>query len=183
MSDTVLERHYRDRMHSVQQIAQHQAGQATPPWRDVADLMTLCLELSVSGRELLEKEHKRLFQEPNLTVAWLRERRRVIEELSNNCVQLVESIRASAFRAWQAAGSPAGVDFARLDGAVEAIAQAKQKLLERWPVGSDEEIAAARAAANRGEGLELHEAFAQIAGVDVAQWRQRVEEYKQGRMA
>jgi hypothetical protein len=170
-------------MQSVQQIALHQAGQASPPWRDVADLMALCLELSVSGRELLEKEHKRLFEEPDLTVAWLRERRRVIEELSDNYVQLVESIRASAFRAWQAAGSPAGVDFARLDAAVEAIALSKQRLLERWPVGSDEEIAAGRAAANRGEGLDLDEAFAQIAGVDVTQWRERVEEYKRGRTA
>jgi hypothetical protein len=54
-------------------------------------------------------------------------------------------------------------------------------VLERWPVGSDEEIAQARAAANRGEGLDLDEAFAEIAGVDAAAWRQRVEEYRQGR--
>jgi hypothetical protein len=150
-------------------------------WRDFKDLVALCFELSASGRELLEKEHKRLFEEPNLTVAWLRERRRAIEELSDNYLQLAQSIRASASRAWQDAGSPAGVDFGLLDDAIQAVARAKQELLDRWPVGSDQEIAEARAAASRGEGLELDEAFAQIAGVDGAAWRQRVEEYKRGR--
>ena len=177
MSETVLERHYRDRMQSVRQLALTEEGQMLS-WRDFADLVALCLELSLSGRDLLENEHKRLFQEPNLTVAWLRERRRVIEELSDTYTQLAESVRASALRAWQAAGAPAGIDFAGLDGAIQAVAQTRQRVLERWPVGSEEEEEEARASAARGEGLDLDEAFAQIAGVDVAAWRQRVEEYK-----
>jgi hypothetical protein len=102
--------------------------------------------------------------------------------LSDAYVKAAESVRASALRAWRAAGSPAGIDFATvLERAIQTVVQARQSVLERWPVGSDEEIAQARAAANRGEGLDLDEAFAEIAGVDVAAWRQRVEESRQGR--
>jgi len=181
MSETVLERHYRDRVQSVRQMALPDAEEAALTWRDFEDLVALCFELSVSGRELLQKEHRRVFTEPNLTVTWLRERRRVIEELSENYVQVAQSVRDSAFRAWQAAGSPSGVDFGRLDDSIAAVRRAKQELLGRWLVGTDEEMAEAQAAASRGEGLDLDEAFAQLAGVDVATWRQRVEEYKQGR--
>jgi hypothetical protein len=182
MSETVLERHYRDRMQSVRQIASHELGDAALSWQNFEDLAALCSELSLSGRDLLEKEYKRIFKEPNPTVAWLRERRRVLEELSDDYVRLAESIRASASRAWQAAEAPVGKDVeVRLGGAIQAVLQAKQSVLDRWPVGSDQEIAEAQAAASRGEGLDLDDAFAQIAGVDVETWRQRVEEYKRDR--
>jgi hypothetical protein len=72
------------------------------------------------------------------------------------------------------------VDFGLLDEAIAAVTRAKQDLLANWLVGSDEEMAAARASAARGEGLELDEAFAQIAGVSVAEWHRRVEEHKRG---
>jgi hypothetical protein len=151
-------------------------------WRDLQDLVGLCADLAVSARELIEKEYKRLFKESDLTVAWLQERRQVIEELSDSYLQLAASVKTLACRAWQAAGSPAGADFAyRLDGAIQAVAQAKQNVLERWPVGSDEEIAAARASAARGEGLDVDEAFAQIAGVDVETWLKRVQDHERDR--
>ena len=179
MPDTMLERHFRDRVHSVRQIALHEAGLAALSWQELEDLVVLCSELSVSGRELLEKEYKRVFKEPKLTVAWLRERRRAIVDLSDIYLQLAESVRAAAYHTWQAAGSPSGKDFVFwLDGAIQALTQARQSVLERWPVGGDEEIAEARASAARGQGLDVDEAFAQIAGVDVETWRQRVEEYQ-----
>jgi hypothetical protein len=182
MPETVLERHYRDRVQSVRHIALPKAGHVALPWRDVEDLVALCSELSVSGRELLEKEFRRVFREPNLTVAWLRERRQVIADLSDNFLELAASIRATAYDAWQAAGSPTETDcMARLDGAIAAVAEAKQSVLERWPVGSDDQIAAARASVARGEGLDVDEAFAQIARVDVETWRQQLEECKRHR--
>jgi hypothetical protein len=180
MSETVLERHYRDRVQSVRQMALPEAARAALTWRDFEDLMALCSELSVSGRELLRKEHRRVFVEPNLTVTWLRERRRVIEELSGNYAQVAQAVRDSAFRAWQAAGSPPGADFGSLDDAIAAVTRAKQELLANWLVGTDEEMAEAHASASRGEGLDLEEAFAQIAGVSVAEWRQRIDEHKRG---
>ncbi len=175
MPETVLEQHYRDRVQSVRQIAQRQMGQVALAPRDLEDLVALCLELSVSGRELLEKEYKRIFKEHPVTVSWLLERRHAIEELSDDYLQLVQSVRASALRALQAAGAPPGNDFlARLDAAIQAITEARQSVLERWLVGSEEEIRAA--GANWAEGLDLDEAFARIAGVDVEAWRRRVEE-------
>jgi len=58
---------------------------------------------------------------------------------------------------------------------VQCLLAAKQRVLERWPVGSPEQVAQARKAGQPEDYLDLHEAFAQIAGVDVATWRQRVE--------
>src|SRR5947209_162126 len=148
MPETVLERHYRDRMESVRQMALPEVGRPSFSWRDVEDLVALCFELSLSGRDLLEKEYQRVFREANLTVAWLRERRRIIEELSNNYLQLAQTIRASALHAWQEAGAPSGKDFlARLDSSIQAVAETRQRVLERWPVGSDDEIAEARTTA------------------------------------
>jgi hypothetical protein len=182
MADTILERHYRDRMQSVRQIAAREGAQAALSWRDCEDLVALCFELSAAGQQLLKAEYNRLFKEPNLTVAWLQERRRVIEELSDTFLQLAESIKSSICQACQTAGSPAEVDVvARLDSAVQILAEEKQCILERWPVGSPREIAEARSAIARGEGLAAEAAFAQIAGVDVETWRKRVEDYKQTR--
>lgn len=179
MPETVLERHYRDRMQSVRQMALREAGHAAFSARDFKDLVNLCFELSLSGRQLLEDEYGRIFHEPDLTVSWLQERRQVLEELSAIYQQLAESVRVAAYQAWQAAGSPPAMDVvSRLDDAIRVVVQAKQRVLERWPVGSAEEIAEARAAAARSEGLDLDEAFAQIAGVDVETWHRRVEEYK-----
>src|ERR1700693_410413 len=99
MAETVLERHYRDRVQSVRQIALHDTGEVALSGRQWEDLVALCAELSAAGSELLEKEFKRLFKEPNLTVAWLLERRQVIEELSASYVQLAESVRSAARQA------------------------------------------------------------------------------------
>src|SRR4051794_30409411 len=84
MPATVFEQHYRDRMQSVRQIALHSdADQARGMGPVFFDLVALCSDLAEAGEQLLELEYKRLFQQPDLTVAWLQERRRVIEELSN----------------------------------------------------------------------------------------------------
>src|SRR5580704_9706561 len=92
MPETVLERHYRDRVLSVQQMAEHGAGHAALAGWDFEDLVTLCLELSTSGQQLLEREYKLIFKVPNLTVAWLQERRQAIEELTAKYLELAASL-------------------------------------------------------------------------------------------
>jgi len=184
MSETVIERHYRDRVQSVRQLAAHEENRVAPIGQELEDLVTLCADLSLSGRELMEKEYRRLFKESNVTVAWLRERRRVMEELSASYLQLAESVRASAHKSQQEVGGPSGKEFvARLDDAITALSHARQSLLDRWPVGSDEDIAQGQASAARGEGLDVDEAFAQIIGTDVESWRRRVEDHKGRRQA
>jgi hypothetical protein len=180
VAETIRERHYRDRMQSMHRLAslpEHE--KAMMSWQDHEDLMALCFELAESGRDLVAQEYRRIFNDSNRTVSWLQERRAVLEELTGAYVQLAESIRNSSYAAWKAAGSPGGEEFVlRLDKAIKAVAEVKRSLLERWPVGSPQEIAEAKAAIARGETLDADESFAEIAGVDVEKWRQSVEEYK-----
>src|SRR5947209_6654782 len=155
MPETVRERHYRDRMQSVRQLASlPEQEKATMSWQDYEDLVGLCFELSESGRELIEQEYHRIFNGTKLTVAWLQERRQVVEELISAYVQLAESIRNSVHEAWKTADCPGGNDFMlRLDKAINTVDEAKRTFLERWPVGSPQELAEAKAAIARGETL------------------------------
>ncbi len=180
MPETVAERHYRDRVQSVKQLAGSlDAERAALSWQDYEDLVALCIELSTSGRDLIGNEYQRIFKNPNLSVGWLKERRQVIEELSDSYLKLVETIRASALQAWRAAGKPNGADLESiLDNAIAGVAEAKRSVLERWPIGSPEEMIEAKAAIARGETIGAEEAFAEIAGTDVKTWRKSVEEYQ-----
>jgi hypothetical protein len=179
MPATVLERHYKDRVQSVRQIAQLEEGRPALSGQDFEDLVALCFELSLSGREILEKEFKRIFKEPDITVAWLQERRQAIEELSDNVLDLVTSLKDAVCQTWRAEGSQPDPDIvSRLDEAIQIIVKAKKGTLERWPVRSPKEIAEDRAASSDGDYLDAHEAFAQIAGVDVETWRKRLEKRK-----
>jgi hypothetical protein len=176
MSETVRERHYRDRVQSLRQLAGLAETELSP--QDRAELVAVCLELSEAGRDLIEGESRRLFKNGNLTVAWLSERRRVIEELSDSYVELAQSIRNSALQAGQGAGAPPRDDVvSRLDRAIKVVAEARRTVLEDWLVGGPQEMAEARAAIARGESLDADVAFAEIAGMDVETWLQSVEEY------
>lgn len=184
----VLEQHYRDRMQSirhialrsVQQISQHpEAGNAVRAEFTFLDLVELCSDLAEAGQQFMEQEYKRIFQEPDVSVAWLQQRRRVIEELSDSFLDFARSLRNSVAQSARFVGSSTGKAAAdRLETAVQRIVAARQSVLERWPVGSDQEIDQARIGGSEEDYLEPEEAFAQIAGVDVATWRQRMEKYK-----
>ncbi len=191
MPATVLEQHYRDRMQSarqltwqsLQQFALHQAaGHTERAGFVVGDLVVLCSDLAEAGQQLLEREYRHIFEEPDVSVAWLQERRRALEELSDSFLELARSLKNSVAQAYQAAGWPTRQDtVARLDDAVQRIVSARQKVLQSWPVGSDQEIAEARTGGPEQDYLEPDEAFAQIAGVDVADWRLRMEKYRRPR--
>jgi hypothetical protein len=172
MPDTVLERHFRDRLLSMHRMAAHEDHATLAGW-DFDDLVTLCVELSGAGQQLLEREHHLIFNVTDLSVAWLQERRRAIEELTAKYLELVAAIKGLA----SLAGDPSrGKDqICRLEQTAQGFVNAKQRLLERWPVGSPQEVAEARSAAQTEDYLDADEAFAQIAGVDVETWRRRVE--------
>jgi hypothetical protein len=180
MVETVPERHYRDRVQSVQRLASlTEPERLAMSWQDHEDLVGLCLDISVSGRALIEKEYGRIFTNASPTVGWLSERRRVIEDLSDSYVQLARAVRTSVSQARQGAGSSNGEDLVRvLEGAIQSVEAATRSVLERWPVGSPEERAEAKAAIVRGETLDADEAFAEIAGTDVETWRKNIDEYK-----
>jgi len=173
MPETVIERHYRDRVESLRRIALAHDGNGSRSWQFYEDLVNVCEQLSAAGRELLEQERKRVFKEPHLTIAWLRERRQVMEALTNDYVNVVETVREAAVRAAAESAKGTGIE-GRLDGAIQALVTARESTLARWLVGTDEETAAAAAAAARGEGIDIEEAFAELAGVDVASWLRRI---------
>jgi hypothetical protein len=68
-------------------------------------------------------------------------------------------------------------DFERAFRELDELADEFRK---RFPVATEEEAAEDRAAIARGEYQDAEEAFARIAGVDVATWRQRVAEHERG---
>jgi hypothetical protein len=177
MSEMVCERYYRDRLQSLGRLASLWETELSP--QDQGDVVAACLELSNAGRHLIEGASQRLFKNGNLTVAWLKERRRIIEELSDRYLELADSIRTSALRAWQSAGVPPRKDvISVLDTAIKVVAEAKRTVLEDWLVGDPQEMAEARAAIARGESLDADAAFAEIAGTDVERWRRSIEDYK-----
>src|ERR1051325_7372537 len=180
MPETVAERHFRDRMESVKRLASAPAYErAARSWQDHEDLVGLCLELSSSARDLIEKEFHLIFKHPNLTVGWLKERRRVIEELSEDYLSLAETIKSAMMQANQTGAAPNGKHLASiLDRAVKCVADAKKSVLTRWLIGSPEEMAESMAAIARGETIDIAESFAEIAGTDVETWRKTVEDYK-----
>lgn len=175
MPETLLERHYRDRVQSVEQMLLRKSANGTRAPEDYRDLVALCLELATAGISLMNQEHKRVFQEPHPTVRWLRERRQAIEELCKSFLVLAASVREIVGQLPDTAYADRQT---QLDNAMRAVSAARDDVLRRWVVGSDEEIAAAQAAAARGEGVDVDEAFAQIAGVDVGTWRRRIEEFE-----
>jgi hypothetical protein len=179
MPETVLERHYRDRLHSLRNMTSGEEGAVGLAEPSFQDVVSLCRELSEAGRDLLEKEWQRLFHRENLTVGWLVERRHILEALSEEYVRLAQSIRDLVAQQTSIAAQATLPD--QLDDAIQALVQVKQDVLSRWPVGSDEEIAQAQASASKGQESNAEEAFARIAGVDVEAWRKRVEDYKRGR--
>jgi hypothetical protein len=183
MPETVPERHYRDRVQSVRQLVSRlESDHATLSWQDYEDLVAVCVELSASAADLMEKAYHRIFKEANLTVAWLHERRRVLEELSDDYVQLAESVQTLAPQAGKTTAFPRVEDLRiRLENGIRAVIEAKQRVLGQWLVTGPQEMAAAKAAIARGEVQDADEAFAEIAGTDVESWRKSVEEYKQSR--
>jgi hypothetical protein len=180
MPATVFEQHYRDRIQSGRQIAQRfDADHAAGSGFVSLDLATLCSELADAGQRFLELEFKRIFKEPDITVAWLRERRRVIEELTDSFLEFANSLKNSVSQASQTTDASTEKDNVdRIKQAIQRVVAARQSVLQRWPVGSDQEIAEARAGGPKEDYLDPDEAFAQIAGVDVETWRQRMAKHR-----
>ena len=138
MAETITERHYHDRIDSLSRLLGE--PQSKMSRQACEDLVELCVGLSASGRELIDKEFASVFKNPGLTLNWLTERRQVIETLSDRYIELAGAIKAFAVDAGQASAANG------LDIAIQSMIDAKRSALERWLVGSPEEMAESRAA-------------------------------------
>jgi hypothetical protein len=112
--------------------------------------------------------------------AVLREARAMLEGVVNDWTEAILMLdqhfrRLSAEYHW-----PRG--FHRLKTAALAEQRRVMMLLrESWPVGSEEEEQRALADLKEGKGVELDDAFAEIAGVSKEEWLRRVAEHKEKR--
>ena len=69
-------------------------------------------------------------------------------------------------------------DVRNLDSAMEKVKRLKEEIFRYWPRVTPQDLLDDQADIERGDGLEGEMAFAQMAGVDLETWRNRVEEHK-----
>ena len=79
MPATVFERHFQDRVQSIRQFTQPWTEHPVASGQEFKDLAALCLTFPWQ-EAALEMEFKQIYKQPDLTVAWLLERRQAIEE-------------------------------------------------------------------------------------------------------
>jgi hypothetical protein len=158
------------------------------PWRtgneealtvwDAEELIREALEFCARVRSTGEAALRRAYAEEDPQVPPLQQEREAIEQLLSDLVSEVDRVRALVQGVAARTGQTlAGV--AELATAAKGLEALKAEIAEKWPVCSPAELAEARAAIARGEGLDLADAFAQIAGVDRETWLARVEERRQ----
>ena len=128
----------------------------------VADLALLCEEIPAHARMSRESLFRRLVktrradeleEAGQLFLTCVRRARKIISEL------------AAEF----------GTPFARIQAELEQI---EQEHLDRWPWFRKEDLDQARAEADRGETVDVEDAFAAMAGVSREEWETRVEAYQ-----
>jgi hypothetical protein len=144
----------------------------------LAPFVDLGLRMYKRLESLYEEGYARAVKDQALTVAAAQRERRVLEaafrigaEWSWRFWEVVRDLTAIAGRPVE------GTD--RLLEAARRFKELQARLAEEWPACSPEEEQEALAQVRRGEGLELDDAFAQIAGVDKATWLQRVAAHEQ----
>jgi hypothetical protein len=178
MPPTFLEFMTHSRAESVRDALQHWQARALPALNaeDRRYVTRVCLDLAKDLRDIVQRQTRAVCRQPAQAVQALQEQRQALEEL---CEQVHKTLAAV-----QTALGPQGrlaetaEEGPGLDGAMEEVRAARERLLQHWPVRSPAEVAAARQRMEHGEGADAEAAFARIAGVDVETWRQRVEEHR-----
>jgi hypothetical protein len=121
--------------------------------------------------------YTRTVKDASMTLGELQQERSAFAEIFRIGAQ-------AAYRIWECldqiaktTGQPiAGSE--RLLQTAERFKQLQARLADEWPVCSPEEEQEARTKNERGYGIDLDDAFAEIAGVDKATWLERVAKHK-----
>jgi hypothetical protein len=120
-----------------------------------------------------------------LSTAWSAGRYAEVESLANSLPEMFDSAIQvlETLHRWLTLLGAAGLSVppaSAVSPALESIRQMQHEALEHWTgPPTEEEVAEAIADYENGDSLPLDEAFAEIAGVSVEEWLQRVEDYKQ----
>jgi hypothetical protein len=123
------------------------------------------------------KGFERLVKDTSLDISVLQKERRVFEtvllggsEICTRSWEFLDQIGKQTGRPIEG--------YNRLLDVAKKFEQRKAKVVDEWPVCSPEEEKQVWDEIRRGEGIELDEAFAQIAGVDRETWLNRVAEHQ-----
>jgi hypothetical protein len=157
-------------------------GAAPLDRQEATGLVRACAWSLASMRQLWEIAYRSLFTSPPPTFAEARETREVLDRVFADRIDAAEKILALAADAAARTGQPIP-ETEGLASAAEDVRRLRRELAERWPVCTDDEMEEVRRQIARGEGMELDDAFAAIAGVGVEEWRRRVEARRKERSA
>ncbi len=139
------------------------------------ELVRETLEFCAGVRSMWEAALLRACAEENPTVAALQQEREAIEQLLTDLSAEVDRVRVLVEGVVVRTGQTLP-NYSRLAEAAHDLAALKTEVAVKWPVCNRVELADARAAIARGEGLDLADTFAQIAGLDRETWLTRVAE-------
>jgi hypothetical protein len=147
--------------------------------RDLRRIVRLCLRIPETLNDLVDSsiDHlmAHLIDDREETAREVREEFNRGQRILTRVIELIEKFAAHG-------DSIQGTD--ELRDASERAKRREAEFFDFWPRPlTAEEFVEAQEAIQRGEGIELDEAFAQIAGVDRETWLRRVEERKRARKA
>ena len=127
----------------------------------VADLALLCKEIPTHARMSRESLFRRLVKS------------RRADKLEEEGQLFLTCVRRS-LKAMAELAAEFGVPFHQIQAELE---QLEKEHLDRWPWLRKEDLDQARAEADRGETVDVADAFAAMAGVSREEWENRVEVY------
>ena len=128
----------------------------------LADLTLLCQEIPAHARMSRESLFRRLVNE------------RRADELEEEGCRFLACVR-QARKAMSEMAFTFGMPFSGIQAELEQI---EEEHLERWPWSRKADLEQARAEAERGETVDVEDAFAALAGVSREEWEGRVEAYR-----
>jgi hypothetical protein len=148
-----------------------------PSKADLSRLVQIGVRMYEDIESAYAEAYSRAVKDASLTVADLQRERCAFDEVFRCGAQAAYRIWEYLDRIAQATGQPIE-GRQRLRQTAEQFKYLQARLAEEWPVCSSEEERETRTKIESNRGMELDDAFAEIAGVDKAEWLERVAEHK-----
>jgi hypothetical protein len=147
-------------------------GTAEAQARGAEEMLDVFEATAAAMEHLYRKEYERAVRGAS-DVEQLRHTRACLAQAFSHLAEAIRGFDLGVGHLAQNGGHfRAGAD--RLEKVRASVARLRERLAEEWPVGTEAEASEALGAA----ALDADAAFAQIAGVDKAEWLRRVEEHK-----
>jgi len=180
MQSSLLLRYTRDRLNSLRQIVEPSQTDVLPLTpEDYEDLVNLVIEFPDSYRRTVDTEFRRLFMERSRSVAVLQQVQCELANMADRYIAMVRNVEQDPLL-----GKLAGRNLlfqsilAKLSDAVATLQRDKRRVLEDWPVCTDEELTQASVEHEQGSFIPVNEAFAQMRGISAEELQRRLEAHK-----